>query len=181
MAHIRLRKLSVLYAADISSLTSHQRIKHPLGFSTDQTSIKGTEAFIRMAKKEEIQGKMYSRAIFLNENLIGITSLKDVDSQMKTSHIGTWIGYPFWGQGYNEEAKKQILHFAFYHLQLEEVFIGAKKSNIRSIQSQKKLPYVTKDVGVQYPLHLQKTEHENKEACLLNVIKKDDFVYWYEK
>ncbi len=41
--------------------------------------------------------------------IIGLTTLKHINNEKKQSHIGSWIGYPYWGKGYNEAAKKRNL------------------------------------------------------------------------
>lgn len=101
--------------------------------------------------KEERKGKSLSR-IIVNEKkeIIGITSLKHIDHQKKTSHIGSWLGYPYWGQGYNEAAKKEIFKIAFEELDLIYVFSGAKTANVRSLKAQEKLPYISLHMEEQF-------------------------------
>ena len=177
MVSITLRKHDRNYTEVISRLTSNNLVQEALGLNWQQVSINGTRDYIEFIQGEERMGKQLSRVIF-NENneLIGIITLKSIDRHAKTAHVGTWIGADYWGKGYNELAKEEIFKIAFEQLQLEYVFAGAKLSNKRSIAAQKKLPYMTMDVGDRYPAELAKIEEETKEKCILNVVEKQSFL-----
>ncbi|MFD2045436.1 GNAT family N-acetyltransferase [Ornithinibacillus salinisoli] len=165
------------HAERMSSLSSDPYIKAALGLTDEQTSIEGTRGFIEFILEEEKLGRQFSRVI-LNEteDLIGVITLKNIDRRTNTCHIGTWIGYPYWGKGYNVLAKENILYTAFTELGLERVFAGAKTENIRSQKSQEKLPYVRIDVEMQFPEEHRKLEEEVQSPCVLNVIEKKDFL-----
>lgn len=170
------------YAKSMSKLSSAPEVKDALGLPSEQTSLEGTLGFIEFILEEEKAGKQYSRVI-LNEkkDVIGVITLKDIDPVNKTSHMGTWIGHPYWGQGYNELAKADILYTAFTELSLEYVFAGAKLSNIRSIKAQEKLPYINIGVNEKFPGQYLKLASLVKEPCILNVIEKDTFLNWYKE
>ncbi|WP_435372013.1 GNAT family N-acetyltransferase [Sporosarcina luteola] len=125
----------------MSTLSSAPQVIDALGLTVDQTSLEGTIEFIKFILWQERLGKQYSRVI-LDEtaNLVGVITLKDIDSINKTCHIGTWIGHQYWGKGYNALAKSEILYIAFTVLDLEYVFAGAKLSNFRSQKAQENLP-----------------------------------------
>src|SRR5699024_2989011 len=132
-----------IYAKPMAALSSASQVKDALGLTDDQVALEGTIDFIEFIKEQEKHGKQYSRVILdESEDVIGVITLKDIDNINKTSHIGTWIGHQYWGQGYNLSAKKEILYKAFTDLNLDYVFAGAKKSNIRSMKSQEKLPFM---------------------------------------
>ncbi|WP_156856665.1 GNAT family N-acetyltransferase [Oceanobacillus sp. AG] len=170
------------YAKSLSSLSSAPQVREPLGLTDNQTSIEGTLEFIEFVLESERLGKLYSRVI-LNENdeLIGVITLKEIDNEKKICHIGTWIGHPYWGKGYNELAKKDILYTAFTDLNMEYVFAGAKLTNIRSRKAQEKLPYVKIDAQSEFPDEYKKLVQQVNEPCLLNVIEKVAFLDWYLK
>ncbi|MEK4301513.1 GNAT family N-acetyltransferase [Oceanobacillus sp. FSL W8-0428] len=136
--------------------------------------------FIHFIVQEEKKKKQLSRVI-LNENkiIIGVITLKEIDLKKRTSHIGTWIGYPYRGKGYNQLAKEKMLYKAFTELDLEYVFAGAKISNIRSQKAQERIPYITIDVKREFPEEQRKLESQVQEACVLNVIEKNIFLDWY--
>lgn len=167
------------YARSISELSSEPEVKDALGLSEDHTSLKGTEDFINFILEQEKLGKQYSRVI-LNEDhkVIGVITLKDINRNNQTSHMGTWIGHPYWGKGYNQIAKKEMLYIAFTELHLKYVFAGSKLSNIRSRKAQEKLPYVKIGVNKEFPEEHEKLLAQVKEPCILNVIEKDVFLEW---
>jgi len=180
MINVRLAPHHIKYAQSISDLSSEPEIKDTLGLSDEQTSLEGTINFIDFVLNQENQKKLYSRVILNeDENIIGVITLKDINPTAKTSHIGTWIGLPYWGKGYNPLAKKEILYTAFTELKLEYVFAGAKLSNLRSQKAQEKLPYVKLNVEKQFPEEHRKLENQAKSKCVLNVIEKDTFLNWY--
>lgn len=177
MVSITLKKHDRNYTEVISSLTSNPLVQNALGLNWQQVSINGTRDYIDFIQGEERMGKQLSRVIFNEkQELIGIITLKSIDRRSKTAHIGTWIGADYWGQGYNELAKEELFKIAFLELELDLVFAGAKLSNRRSIAAQNKLPYITIDVGVKYPDDLHKIEEETGESCILNVVKRNDFL-----
>lgn len=136
----------------MSSQSSVPQVKNALGLSDEQTSLNGTIDFIKFILKQEKLGKQYSRVILNEEgNLSGVITLKDINQTDKSSHIGTWIGYQYWGKGYNQSAKAKMLHTAFTILDLEYVFAGAKLTNIRSQKAQEKLPYIRIGAEKEFP------------------------------
>ncbi|MFC4559798.1 GNAT family N-acetyltransferase [Virgibacillus kekensis] len=182
MADVTLIPHDRTYAANMSRLSSAWQVKDALGLTDEQTSLEGTIGFIEFILEEEKKQTHYSRMI-LNEHqeLIGVITLKDIDKLNKNCHIGTWIGHPFWGKGYNQAAKNKILHTAFTELELDHVFAGAKATNKRSQKSQGKIPYIRLGVEKEFPEELRKIEEQTGEPCVLNAIYKEDFLNWYKK
>lgn len=136
-----------------------------------------TRSFIQSIIKSEEEGQQVSR-IVLNEqgDLIGITTLMAIDPDKKECHIGSWLGYDYWGQGYNQSAKKEILRIAFEELGLDRVFAGARLVNERSQKAQEKLPYMTLGVNDQFPDVHAWLEAKEKQPCILNVVHREDFL-----
>lgn len=180
--YVRLVPHEEHYAERMASLTADPHVKDALGLTDAQTSLQGTQKFIHFIRKQEEILVQYSRVI-LNEQqqLIGVITLKSIDQHDKIAHIGTWIGAAYWGQGYNEAAKEQILSIAFNELGLNRVFAGATLTNIRSQKAQQKLPYMILDVGKQYPAELKRIESETNHPCVLNVTTKESFSAYMEK
>lgn len=165
----------------MSHLSSAPQVKNSLGLKEEHTSLEGTLGFIEFILEQEKLGKQYSRCI-LNENeqLIGVITLKDIDKENRTCHIGTWIGHPYWGKGYNQLAKAEILYIAFNELRLDYVFAGAKVDNIRSQKAQEKLPYITLGVEKDFPEEHKQLESQVNSTCFLNVVEKEKFLTWYK-
>ncbi|OOV39585.1 GNAT family N-acetyltransferase, partial [Staphylococcus sp. MB371] len=128
MQHVTLLPLDLCYTNVIFELSSDPHIKNALWITVE--NIEDTKTFLLFAIEEERQKKSLSRMIVNEENeIIGLTTLKHINNEKKQSHIGGWIGYPYWGKGYNEAAKKEIFKIAFLDLQLSYVFAGAKTNN----------------------------------------------------
>jgi len=182
MRRIRLEKHRLEYAERMSELSADPAVKDTLGLIAEQVSVEGTREYIKFMLAAEGKGTFYSRVI-LDENseLIGVTTLKEIDPEKKTTHIGSWLGKPYWGKGYNELAKAEILKAAFIDLGLDYVFAGAKKENVRSLKAQEKLPYITLGVEADFPEELEKLELETGSPCVLNVFEKGKFLKWWEE
>lgn len=179
---VQLKKHDRNYTEIMSELLSEPPVQQALQLNWQQVSINGTRDYIDFVQGEERMGKQVSRVIFNEQNeLVGVTTLKRLNFKEKTAHIGTWLGAKYWGKGYNEQSKNLILAIAFEQLELEAVFAGAKISNSRSLAAQRKLPYITNDVGHQYPEQLKIIEDETGEKCILNIIKKEDFLAYMNK
>jgi RimJ/RimL family protein N-acetyltransferase len=75
--------------------------------------VKDTENYVKKVINEERAGKTVSRVIFDEySDVIAITTLMFIDQKKKSCHIGTWIGYDYWGKGYNQALKIAILAIA---------------------------------------------------------------------
>lgn len=90
---------------------------------------------------EEV-GELISRTI-LDEwgNSIGTINLFDIAD--RAGFLGTWIGRPYFGKGYNQIAKDQFFKELFFELDIDTVFMKVRVANIRSNKAALKLPYVT--------------------------------------
>lgn len=89
---------------------------------------------------EEEQGTCISRTI-LNEmgHPIGTIDLYDIVN--KAGFLATWIGTPYFGKGYNQQAKESFFTELFLVHNIETVFMKIRKQNIRSRKAIEKLPY----------------------------------------
>lgn len=107
MQRVTLLPLDFRYANVIFKLSNWCTCKNALGIKVE--TIEDTKAFLLFAIEEERQKKSLSRVIVNEENeIIGLTTLKHINYEKKQSHIGSWLGYPYWGKGYNEAAKKKF-------------------------------------------------------------------------
>ncbi|AWC31444.1 GNAT family N-acetyltransferase [Bacillus cytotoxicus] len=103
------------------------------------------EEFLFLTKQTieaEERGELISRTI-LDEwgNPIGTITLFDI--QEKAGFLGTWLGKPYHGKGYNKLAKDAFFSELFYELDIETIFMRIRKENIRSIKAAEKLEYVS--------------------------------------
>jgi len=175
MKQVTLVPHQVEYAQRIWELVMNPHVRGALGLP-EQTP-EDTRSFIQSIIRDEEAGKQVSRVV-LDERgeLIGITTLMAIDHDKKECHIGSWLGYDYWGQGYNQSAKIAILRLAFEDLGLERVFAGARLVNERSQQAQAKLPYMTIGVNAEFPEVHAWLEAKEKQPCTLNVVYRADFL-----
>ncbi|GMK37450.1 alanine acetyltransferase [Paenibacillus sp. CCS19] len=89
----------------------------------------------------ELQKTSISRTI-MDElgHPIGTIQLYDIAN--RTGFLATWMGVPYFGQGYNRRAKEAFFTELFLEHGIETVFLKVRKQNIRSKKAVAKLPYV---------------------------------------
>ncbi|KIL44109.1 GNAT family N-acetyltransferase [Jeotgalibacillus soli] len=95
----------------------------------------------RQTLEAEERGELISRTI-TDEwgNPIGTINLFDIKDG--AGFLGTWIGKPYHGKGYNQLAKEAFFQELFYELEIETIYMRIRKENIRSQKAAEKLPYV---------------------------------------
>lgn len=175
MKSVKLIKHNPFYVNEINRLSQTPEVKNALGLPNQ--TVEDTELFNARVLQEEIEGKTLSRLILNEEEkLVGITTLMFIDHEKKRCHIGSWIGFDYWGQGYNLLSKIEILKIAFEQLELDVVFSGARNVNIRSQKAQQKLPFITLNVEEDFPEEHQFLEQKEKQPCVLHAFYKEDFL-----
>ncbi len=175
MKIIKLIQHDNQFAYDIHRLSQAPEVKNALGLPTQ--TIEDTKEFNYRMLEDEKNGKTVSRLILNEEGkLIGVSSLMFIDRAKNSCHIGSWIGYEYWGQGYNLLSKIDMLKIAFEELQLDVVFAGARNINIRSQKAQQKLPFIRLNVENEFPQEHKFLENKEKQPCVLNAFYKDDFI-----
>lgn len=89
----------------------------------------------------EERGELISRTI-LDEWGAPIGTINLYDIQENAGFLGTWLGKPYHGKGYNKLAKDAFFEELFFELGIDTIFMRIRKVNIRSIKAAEKLPYV---------------------------------------
>ncbi|GIN40403.1 MULTISPECIES: GNAT family N-acetyltransferase [Heyndrickxia] len=119
---------------------------HPEVFPFVRHKAYSHDEFLFLTKQiieAEEQGKLISRTITDEwENPIGTINLYDIEDN--AGFLGTWIGKPYHGKGYNQLAKEAFFNEVFYELGIETIFMRIRKENIRSRKAAEKLPYTIK-------------------------------------
>ena len=119
-------------------------LSHPTVFPYVRHKATSPEEYLFMTKQlieEEQSGKVISRTITDDWGQpIGTISIFDV--QDGAGFLGTWIGKPFQGKGYNQKAKYLFLSELFYNYNFNTIFLRIRKENERSKAAAPKLPYV---------------------------------------
>ncbi|WLR51252.1 GNAT family N-acetyltransferase [Bacillus tianshenii] len=118
---------------------------HPEVFPFVRHKASSYEEFLFLTKQmieAEDQGELISRTI-LDEwgNPIGTINLFDIEDN--AGFLGTWIGKPFHGKGYNKPAKDTFFNELFFENEIETIFMKIRTTNDRSFHAAKKLPYVS--------------------------------------
>lgn len=179
MVVVKLQPLCVQYASIMAQNISVPAVREALALTEEQCSVEAMTQFIRMMTIEEMEERFYARVILNEKNeFIGVISLKNINQVTNSCHIGTWIAKEHWGKGYNQVAKTAMLEFAFHTLHLTNVFAGARIENMRSIRSQRSLPYMSLRVEKEFPHELRQLELLEQTTCILNVIRKENFMLW---
>ncbi|MBB2481603.1 GNAT family N-acetyltransferase [Bacillus sp. APMAM] len=138
---------------------------HPDVFPFVRQKAYSHDEFLFLTKQTieaEERGELISRTI-LDEwcNPIGTINLFDIKDN--AGFLGTWIGKPYHGKGYNQPAKDAFFQELFYELGIETIFMRIRKVNIRSIKAAEKLPYVVK-------------ANETRK-CIFDQLNADEYIY----
>ena len=122
----------------------YQLITHPSVFPYVRHKAQSPEEYLFMTKvllEEEELGKSISRTIIDDWGQpIGTINLYDI--QDGAGFLGTWIGAPYQGKGYNQAAKHQFLSELFFEKEFHTVFLRIRKENAKSKRAAEKLKYV---------------------------------------
>ncbi len=90
----------------------------------------------------EERGELISRTIIDEWGTpIGTINLFDINDQ--SGFLGTWIGKPYFGKGYNQLAKDAFFDDLFFNQEIQTVYMRIRKENVRSNLAAAKLPYST--------------------------------------
>lgn len=122
--------------------------------------------------QEEIEGKTISRTIIDDWGQpIGTISVFDIENG--AGFLGTWIGLPYQGKGYNQKAKLQFLSELFFEHHFHTIFLRIRKENEKSKKAAIKLPYIVCAMESNPALYREINQSEKKYDLLK--IPKDLF------
>ncbi|WP_411954916.1 GNAT family N-acetyltransferase [Alkalibacillus sp. S2W] len=131
--------------------------------------------FINQMNQREENGELISRTILDEfESPVGAISLYDIEDGK--GFLATWVGKPFFGQGYNQYAKELFLSEVFLQCDIEVVFLKVNKINHRSIKAVHKLGYATQ-ANDTYPQVYERINQGEKEYDLFAVYKEAFMFY----
>ncbi len=126
------------------SQTLYELMVHPEVFPFVRHKAYSYDEFLFLTKQTieaEERGELISRTI-LDEWGTPIGTINLFDVQDGAGFLGTWLGKPFHGKGYNQPAKDQFFEELFYELNIQSIFMRIRKVNVRSTKAAEKLPYV---------------------------------------
>jgi RimJ/RimL family protein N-acetyltransferase len=135
----------ILKKRDLSDCQAlYELMVHPDVFPFVRHKAYSYEEFLFLTKQTieaEERGELISRTI-LDEWGTPIGTINLFDIQDNAGFLGTWLGKPYHGKGYNKLAKDAFFQELFYEINIETIFMRIRKVNIRSIKAAEKLPYV---------------------------------------
>lgn len=119
---------------------------HPDVFPYVRQKATSYDEFLFLTKQTieaEERGELISRTI-LDEwgNPIGTINLFDIIAD--EGFLGTWIGKPYHGKGYNKLAKQAFFQELFFEREISTAYMRIRKENSRSRRAAEKLPFVMK-------------------------------------
>lgn len=122
----------------------YELMMHPDVFPFVRQQVSSYEEFLFVSKQiieAEERGELISRTIIDEWGFpIGTINLFDIENG--AGFLGTWLGKPYHGKGYNKLAKDAFFEELFYSLGIETIYMRIRKENIRSHKAAEKLPYV---------------------------------------
>ncbi|RSD26230.1 GNAT family N-acetyltransferase [Mesobacillus subterraneus] len=154
---------------------------HPDVFPFVRQKANSYDEFVFMTKQTieaEERGELISRTI-LDEWGSPIGTINLFDIQEGAGFLGTWLGKPYHGKGYNNIAKDAFFQELFYELGLETIFMRIRKVNTRSIKAAEKLPYVVKANETRKNIYDQL--NANGEVYDLYEIPKDQYTLYLKR
>ncbi|CAI6037188.1 hypothetical protein PAECIP112173_00866 [Paenibacillus sp. JJ-100] len=143
----------------------HSLMMDPAVFPYVRYACQSQEEFMFLTRQliaEEEQGALISRTI-LSETGTAIGTIDLYHIVNHTGFLATWIGVPYFGQGYSQRAKSAFLTELFLEHDIQTVFMKIRKQNVRSRKAVEKLPYVffsndlypemTQAINVEQPIY----------------------------
>ncbi|MGD6858272.1 GNAT family N-acetyltransferase [Bacillus infantis] len=122
----------------------YELMTHPEVFPFVRQKAYSYDEFLFMTKQTieaEERGELISRTI-LDEWGAPIGTINLFDIQDQAGFLGTWLGKPYHGKGYNKTAKDAFFDELFYEAGIETIFMRIRNVNIRSQKAAEKLPYI---------------------------------------
>jgi RimJ/RimL family protein N-acetyltransferase len=66
--------------------------------------------------------------------LVGVCSLEDVISPIRSAALGIWIGKPYWDRGYGTDATRALARFGFQEMNLQRIGLSVYEINLPAIR-----------------------------------------------
>ena len=162
----------------------YELMTHPDVFPFVRHKVQSYEEYVFVTKQTleaEENGELVSRTITDEwDTPIGTISLFDIENG--AGFLGTWLGKPYHGKGYNTLAKEAFFNELFFELGIDTVFMRIRKQNIRSRMAAEKLPYVALANETRQQMYQKLNESEDvydlyeisKDLFTLYLLRKDD-------
>lgn len=150
---------------------------HPEVFPFVRQKAQSAEELLFLTKQTleaEERGELISRTI-VDEwgSPIGTINLFDVEEG--AGFLGTWIGKPYHGKGYNQLAKDAFFQELFYEIGIDTIYMRIRKTNGRSQKAAEKLPYVL--LANETKKHIYDQLNASENIYNLYEVSKDQYTF----
>ncbi len=168
-----LKKRELFETAELFEL-----MVHPEVFPFVRQKATSYEEFAFMTRQlivDEENGNAVSRTITDDWGRpIGVIALFDV--AQGAGFLGTWIGKPYQGKGYNQKAKIAFFKELFFELGFQTVFMKVRKVNQQSQRAVQKLGYAV-DAQHSHPALYAQVNEGDIPFELFKVDRDNFFLY----
>ncbi len=173
-----LIRLDKSHAAAIFQLVDKDReyLREYLAWVDETKTVENTLAYIDFSEKQMKENKFLGMSIFHNDQLvgqIGFNEIKtDVNSQIKDSKIGYWLGKDFQGNGIITNSCKAFIDYGFREMDFNRIGIHCAAENLPSRAVPERLDFLEECVRRQ-----SEFLHGNYIDMTIYSMTKD---YWME-
>lgn len=168
---VELRLVTPRAAHQLFALAREPEVSRMLQWEAHR-SVDDSLEFIHDARALWQRGRAWLPGIFDHERgqLVGCTGISSIDRPNRRAEVGTWLGLPFQGRGYNLPAKAALVVFAFEHLELARLEFLTRVDNPRSIAAMRRLPGIREEGVLGDRIHRDGEAHD---AVLFALLARD--------
>jgi RimJ/RimL family protein N-acetyltransferase len=143
---VELRLLTPRIAQQLYALAREPAVSRKLQWPPHR-SVDDSLEFIHEARALWERRSAWLPGIFDLERgqLVGCTGIHGIDRANRRGEVGSWLGVPHQGQGFNLPAKAAVATFGFEVLGLRRLEFLVRTDNERSIRAMRHLPAVREE------------------------------------
>lgn len=158
-------------APQLFALARDPEVSRLLQWSAHETLDDSLE-YVHDARALWNRGRAWLPGIFDRErgHLVGCTGISAIDRPNRRAEVGTWIGVPYQGAGYNLASKAAVAAVAFDHLDLARLEFLTRVDNERSIRAMRRLPGIREEGVLGQRIWRDDTGHD---AVLFALLARD--------
>lgn len=152
--HLRLTLLETRDAEALFALINRNRdhIGQWLKFPSMTLTVDDSKAFIERTRMRYAKEDGYWLGIWEDKQLAGSIGYLYIDQDNRKTEIGYWLGQEFEGRGIITRSIQVLIQYAFTHLNLNKIEIGAASNNTKSRSIPERLGFQHEGVIRDYEL-----------------------------
>lgn len=169
---IELRLVTPRAAGQLFALARDPEASRMLQWDAHR-SVEDSLEFIHDTRRLWEQRTAWLPGIFHRETsqLLGTTGITGIDRPNLRAEVGTWLGVPHQGFGYNRPLKAAVATFAFDVLELARLEFLVRTDNDRSLRAMRSLPAIREEGVLAQRLRRAGVAHD----AVLFALLADDF------